>query len=319
MRRVCISVFLISTTVLGLRMQQSCLDLNTNLFPLDVDGLLKSSNHNKKTYFGKLRDMGIDKSLSMTGDELSPSCLEKKGKPLKMFFVGDSTMHGLFTEFVERRGNTVSEEVQNEKYGFDFSKNNFNRMLTDGKADKPDIWKYGSGSTENIGGHHFIAWKGVGNIAATLKQKFDDFSETHTVVFMLGTAVHNVATKKKGNFPEWATDRENTLRTFLNKTQDALPDAVIIWDTPAFMDIPIMRAKPVGERFRKFPELMQQILRLSEIDEKVCKDMNIPMTARTKLGRAYRGLSSDGIHYESSYGSSGWNILYEMFFSEWSC
>lgn len=109
-------------------------------------------------------------------------------------------------------------------------------------------------------------------------------------------------------------DRENTLRTFLNKTQDALPDAVIIWDTPAFMDIPIIRAKPVGERFRKFPELMQQILRLSEIDEKVCKDMNIPMTARTKLGRAYRGLSSDGIHYESSYGSSGWNILYEMFF-----
>jgi len=297
----------------GLRMKQmkeACLDLDSDKFPLDVDGLLASSKHTKKTYFKKLQDMGLTESLNMVGDTLHHSCLGRNGKPVKLVFVGDSTVHQLFTVFLEHRGTSVSDDIKNERQTVEFNGQSQEEVI-----DELDLERFPAGSkhVENIGDHQYIAWIGGDDAFPQMQQAVDDFSQSHTVVFLLGTAVHNVQSENQTKkFPAWAYDRENKLRTFLGKMQVEFPNNQIIWDTPPFLDFPLMKAKPTIHRIGKFHDVMRQEQRLFDIDEKVCRNMKIPMTSRTKLGRTYRGLAADGIHYHKKFGSAGYHIFYEL-------
>jgi hypothetical protein len=302
-------IFAIATLATGLRLHNqdnACLDFNSNLFPLKVDSLL-AGGATKAQYWSKLAKMGLPTKLEIVGDQLHHTCLKKGKEGLHVFIAGDSTMRGLYGEVMTLMGKEVDPEIMNRR--MTFLENEF--------SDTEEQMTFAMSNSSNFdreietgdGGFTYVEWIGKKDILdtfASLTKSIDMKKES--VVFWMGTAIHNLFPKHAKMAPWWANDRGQALRSHIAAVQERFPDATLVWDTPNYLDLSIMKASPPkhGIGWISSSDAMHKLQKWGQQDEEVCNALGVPFTSRTKLGRFYRGLVSDGMHYSAAYGSSGY-------------
>lgn len=280
-----------------------------DIFPIPVDKLVNQTKGQnciesdykciygrKEEYFKKIEALGIQRDLNVVGPRLNVTCL-KAGTTKDVFiaFVGDSVMTETFEAFQK-------DEQMRQLH---------TRHVTTAKVP----WR--SQTSDHLLG--------------SLNHKLDRFNpKTQQLIFYMGTSLHHISRTHMGmgltRVPSewqadgwknlsspWVTNREQTLKEFLLAMKQKFPEAVVIWDTPPFVDLPITEADPPKPQvWIRGMNGLQLLNEFADIDEKVCKEMGVPFSQRYRLGRVYRGLQCDGIHHHGAYGSPGYMKFHEL-------
>lgn len=298
------------STVSALRMNgwpvssTDCLDLTSDKFPLKVNDILSSCDMKKAVYFQTLRDMGIDQNLAMVGKKLHFSCMKQPGKDkLHIVFVGDSTMRQTHIQFLANEHMEISEEERNQRL-------NFAKALKEYHVATMNETVLFQKVADDITAS-YVAWVGE-PIVDKLAHVVDMVSPQDDVVLWMGTAIHNLYPKhaKYG----WKDDREGILTKFLTDLKERFPTSTLVWDTPSFLDFPLMSAAPAKRDLAWIQETdaMHLLGKWADTDVKICRQLGIAWTERFKLGRYYRGLACDGMHYGKDLGAEAWNVFYDL-------
>jgi hypothetical protein len=286
------------------KVSTDCLDLTSDKFPLKVNDILSSSHMKKAAYFQSLRDMGIDKNLAMVGKKLHFSCMKQPGKgKLHIFFVGDSTMRQTHMHFLANEHMKISEEERNQRLNFEKALKEYDVATMN---ETILFQKVADDITAS-----YVAWVGE-PIVDKLAHMVNMVKPQDDVVLWMGTAIHNLYPKhaKYG----WKDHREEMLTKFLTDLKKKVPTSTLLWDTPNFLDFPLMSAAPEkhGLGWIRDTDAMHLLGKWADTDVKICKQLGIAWTERFKLGRYYRGLACDGMHYGKDFGAESWGVFYDL-------
>jgi len=245
----------------ALRASSGCLGLSAGPFPLNVDQLLAQSNHSKANYFEKLRAMGINSTIRMT--VTGPAGIRLPNTCLAQ--LGKRRQHVIFMGDCMQRMSFLA-------------------------------YRRNEGSTEAS----IIEWYATST--APLEQVRRHLQEQHldpakdTVVLWMGAALHGFFTGDK----RWVQvqTRAAMLTNTLTNARLALPGVRIIWDSPSYIDLPLMHAHPPPGDYGTYEAGLDAKLldELSAIDNVITAWLGVPLTQRHLVGSMYRGLQCDGIH-----------------------
>lgn len=175
-----------------------------------------------------------------------------------------------------------------------------------------------------------VRWKGDSEEDVILKMadrisRWSSYGNTGSknplLVLWMGTSAHHISqaySEKTAGKPmnPWVADREQMVRTHLLKVKEMFPNATLIWDSPTYLDAKISAASPPKPDIAWMTAFNANRIskELLMADDKVCKELNVPMSQRWKLGRAYRGLQCDGVHHHGAYGSPGFLPFHTLVF-----
>lgn len=305
MNRIVVLCSFLLSSALRLPSVSQCLDFNSDKFPLKVDDLISSSNGDKKAYFDTIKGMGIDDHLSVVGQKLSFSCLKQtEASRSHIIFIGDSTMRQLHMKFLELNNKEVSQEERDQRMNFHTVAqkipDEYENILFQKLSGPINAVMTDAGDTAS-----YVGWMGETGIVNSLKSLTAGIQPADTVVFWIGASVHLFQRKRQGLLASWRLRREDTLRQLLADMKEKFPNATVVYDTIPYLDTALMQAKPPKPDAQEFvaADAMHVAQHYGEVDEKVCTELGIAHTDRTKLGRYYRGLTADGMHLDNNYGA----------------
>jgi len=264
----------------ALRASSGCLGLSAGAFPLNVDQLLSQSSYSKAKYFAKLRAMGINSSIRMTeptGLRLPNTCLAQPGKPRQhVIFLGDCMERMSYAAYLRNEGHELAAK-RSARIGEDFRGHHFVR-----------------GTTAS-----YILWWSTSTLPLEKMQRFLREQQLDpakdTVVLWMGSAIWGWF----GGDKRWVQPqaRAAMLTDALTNASLALPGVRLVWDSPSYIDLPLMGANPPKSNYAGFkPANVKIVDELTAIDKATTARMRVPLTQRHFVGSIYRGLQCDGVH-----------------------